>query len=196
MLKDCFIEHRDRISRLTIVIAAIVLCFLTAACTNQEADNQGKPIDRSKLPRMYAKDVTTLISDSGVTRYRITTPAWYVYDRTAEAYWAFPKGLHLQRFDDVLHVDAEITCKKAYYYQVRQLWRLDGKVRMINQKGDMFESEQIFWNQRDQKIYSDSLIKITQQTKIITGRGFESNQNLTLYSIKKPQGIIPVAPTM
>ncbi len=145
---------------------------------------------------MYAENVTTLISDSGITRYRITTPVWYIYDKSSEPYWAFPKGVHLQRFDQSFHIDAEINCKKAYYYQVRQLWRLDGKVRMINLQGDMFESEQVYWNQRDQKIYSDSLIKITQRTKIITGLGFESNQTLTQYAIKKPQGIIPVSSAM
>jgi LPS export ABC transporter protein LptC len=180
---------------LTIVLGAVVLCFCTG-CKKTESEIPVKPIDRTKLPRMYAENVTTLISDSGITRYRITTPVWYIYDKSSEPYWAFPKGVHLQRFDQSFHIDAEITCKKAYYYQVRQLWRLDGKVRMINLQGEMFESEQVYWNQRDQKIYSDSLIKITQRTKIFTGLGFESNQTLTQYAIKKPQGIIPVSSAM
>lgn len=174
---------------------AVVLCFLTG-CGNFDSEAPVKPIDRSKLPRMYATNITTLISDSGITRYRITTPVWYIYDRASEPYWSFPKGMHLQRFDAGFHVDAEITCKKAYYYQVRQLWRLDGKVRMINLQGEMFESEQVFWNQREQRIYSDSLIKITQHTKIINGLGFESNQTLTKYAIKKPYGIFPVDKSM
>jgi len=174
---------------------AVVLCFCTG-CTKPESEAPVKLIDRTKLPRMYAENVTTLISDSGITRYRITTPAWYIYDHSSEPYWAFPKGVHLQRFDESFHVDAEINCKKAYYYQVRQLWRLDGKVRMINLQGDMFESEQIFWNQREQKIYSDSLIKITQPTKIITGIGFTSNQTLKQYTIRQPKGIIPVSSAM
>jgi LPS export ABC transporter protein LptC len=188
-------QSKYTIKNLTIALVAVVLCFCTG-CTKSASDAPGKPIDRTKIPRMYAENVTTLISDSGITRYRIITPAWYVYDRSSEPYWAFPKGVHLQRFDESFHVDAEINCKRAYYYQVRQLWRLDGKVRMINLQGDMFESEQIYWNQREQKIYSDSLIKITQRTKIITGIGFTSNQTLTQYTIRQPQGIIPVTSAM
>lgn len=188
-------KYNDRINRLTIALMAVVLCFLTG-CTNFDSDAPGKPIDRTKLPRMFSTNVTTLISDSGITRYRISTPLWYIYDRASEPYWSFPKGIHLQRFDASFHVDAEITCKKAFYYQPRQLWRLDGKVRMINQQGEMFESEQVFWSQREQRIYSDSLIKITQHTKVITGRGFESNQTLTQYTIKQPNGIFPVEKAM
>ncbi|MBP1639790.1 MAG: lptC [Bacteroidetes bacterium] len=188
-------HSKYKIKCLTIALGAVVLCFCTG-CTKTESEAPVKQIDRTKLPRMYAENVTTLISDSGITRYRIITPAWYIYDRATEPYWAFPKGIHLQRFDQSFHVDAEINCKKAYYFQVKQLWRLDGKVRMINIQGDMFESEQIFWSQRDQKIYSDSLIKVTQHTKIITGIGFESNQTLTQYTIKQPKGIIPVSPAM
>ena len=188
-------QSKYTIKCLTIVLVAVVLCFCTG-CTKSESDAPVKPIDRTKLPRMYAENVTTLISDSGITRFRIITPAWYVYDRSSEPYWAFPKGIHLQQFDQSFHVDAEINSKKAYYYPVRQLWRLDGKVRMINLQGDMFESEQIYWNQREQKIYSDSLIKITQRTKIITGIGFTSNQTLKQYTIRQPKGIIPVSSAM
>ena len=57
---------------------------------------------------------------------------------------------------------------------------------------ELFETEQLFWNQRQQKFYSDSLVKITQTTRIITGIGFESDQNMTNYTIRKPQGIFPV----
>jgi len=180
---------------LTIVILAVVLCFCTA-CTDKQSETPVKHINRNALPRMSAENVVTLISDSGITRYRITTPLWYMYDKVPEPYWAFPKGLHLQRFNERYHIDAEINCKRAFYYQNRQLWKLEGKVKALNLQGETFESEQIFWSQRDKRIYSDSLIRITKQTQIIVGKaGFESNESMTKYIIKQTNGIIPVKPT-
>jgi len=175
----------------TALLAAVVLCFC-AACSDN-VPKTVKTVDRTEMPRMYAENVSTLISDSGITRYRITTPAWYIYDKAKEPYWYFPKGIHLERFDDQLqHVDGDIRSNKATYYQYRQLWELDGKVRAINLQRETFESEQLFWNQREQRIYSDTLIKITKPTQILTGKGFDSNQSMTKYQIRQPQGVFPI----
>ena len=67
-------------------------------------------MQNAKAENMYAENVTTLISDSGITRYRITTPAWYIYDHSSEPYWAFPKGVHLQRFDESFHGVQNSVC--------------------------------------------------------------------------------------
>jgi hypothetical protein len=64
-------------------------------------------------------------------------------------------------------------------------------VRATNIIGELFETEQLFWNQRDEKFYSDSLIRITQTTRIITGVGFDSNQSMTQYTIRKGQAVLP-----
>lgn len=172
----------------------VVLCFMVA-CSDIHPDTVAISVNRAKLPGMIATQVTTLISDSGITRYRITTPIWYIYDRASEPYWYFPKGIFLQRFDENYHVDGSIRCDSARYLQGKQLWELDGKVKAMNLQGETFETPQLFWNQRDQHIYSDSLIRVTQHAKIIIGVGFDSNQALTKYTIRNPEGIIPVNPT-
>ena len=91
-----------------------------------------------------------------------------------------------------LVVDANIHARYAKFNENEQIWELRGKVRSTNLQGELFETEQLFWNQREEKFYSDSLIKITQKSHIITGIGFESNQTMTKYLIKQPQGIFPV----
>ncbi|MBP8781746.1 MAG: LPS export ABC transporter periplasmic protein LptC, partial [Paludibacteraceae bacterium] len=50
----------------------------------------------------------------------------------------------------------------------------------------------IYIDQKTEKIYTDRFIKITQQQRIITGIGFQSNHTLTQYTITKPQGIFPI----
>jgi hypothetical protein len=42
------------------------------------------------------------------------------------------------------------------------------------------------------KIYSDSFIHIERSDRIIEGLGFDSNEKLSAYNIKKPTGIFPV----
>ncbi|MPM84714.1 Lipopolysaccharide export system protein LptC [bioreactor metagenome] len=144
------------------------------------------------MPRLHALQVTTVISDSGITRYRINTPQWDIYDKSNQPYWEFPAGVHFERFDEQLNVDANIHCEYAKFLENEQLWELKGNVRATNIQGELFETEHLFWNQRAEKIYSDSLIKITQANYIITGKGFESNQEMTRYQVKNTTGVIPV----
>lgn len=170
----------------------VVVLFLLFSCTNTEPEHIEAVVDRAAVPKLHALEVSTVISDSGITRYRITTPQWDMYDRASPSYWEFPHGVHFERFDENLKVDANIHCEYAKFLENEQLWELKGNVRATNIDGELFETEQLFWNQRTEKMYSDSLIKITQADYIITGKGFESNQQMTKYDIKQTLGIIPI----
>ena len=67
-----------------------------------------------------------------------------------------------------------------------------GNVHIQNLKGEQFDTELLYWDQRAQRIYSDEFIRIEQPDRIITGHGFESNQQMTVYTIRKPEGIFYV----
>ena len=55
---------------------------------------------RDSLPVLRTYGVSTLISDSGIIRYKIIAEDWYVYDRTDPPRWTFMKGLFLEKFDN------------------------------------------------------------------------------------------------
>lgn len=75
--------------------------------------------ERDSLPSMKTLGVTTLISDSGITRYKIITEEWEIYDKKNPPYWAFEKGVYLEKFDSLFHIDASIKADTAYYYEKR-----------------------------------------------------------------------------
>jgi len=50
------------------------------------------------------------------------------------------------------------------------------------------ESEELVWDQRRKKIYSESKIKFTTPTQILFGAGFESDENFSDYEIFKGSG--------
>ena len=64
---------------------------------------------------------------------------------------------------------------------------------MESLQGEHFETSQLFWDQKQEKVYSDKFMRIEQEDKIITGIGFESNQDMTQYKIFNSQGIFPVS---
>jgi LPS export ABC transporter protein LptC len=184
---------KQRINPGRTLLCGFCVLFCVVSCTNIEKPEKIAAVaNRSAMPRLHATDITTVISDSGITRYRIAAPCWNIYDKANQPYWEFPQGIHFERFDLKLKVDANIRSDYAKFKENEQLWELRGNVKMTNIQGQLFETPQLFWNQNLEKFYSDSTIKITDATHIVKGIGFESNQNMTNYHIRVVKGIFPV----
>ena len=102
-----------------------LVAIAAAACSDDKPVGMAD-IDVEHTPTMLTRNVETLISDSGITRFRITAPVWYIYDETATPVWRFPESLLLERFGDHMDVEATVRADSATYFKERQLWRLDG----------------------------------------------------------------------
>ncbi|MBR1630822.1 MAG: LPS export ABC transporter periplasmic protein LptC [Paludibacteraceae bacterium] len=169
------------------------MLFFVASCAKKERMQTTSAVeDRSAIPVLDEYDISTVISDSGITRYRISAPHLQIFDMAQEPYWEFGDGITLEQFAEDLHVEASVIADYAKYHQSKNLWELDGNVEAVNLQGEVFETQQLFWDRANEQIYSDSLIRITRATSIIIGMGFESNQTLTKYVIRNPKGTFPV----
>ena len=181
-----------RIINITAAFCAAVMFVLFPSCSGKGKNLADAISENDTLPSMNSLGVTTLISDSGITRYKIVTEEWIINDKKNPPYWAFEKGVYLEKFDTLFHIDASIKADTAYYYEKKKIWELRSNVQIQSQRGDKFETELLFWNEKEEKIYSDKYIRISQEDKIITGYGFESDQNLTEYQIKNTTGVFTV----
>ena len=186
--------HRNTSITITLGVMVMLLLFssLFSACSGRKKELGDAITERDSLPVMDTRGVTTLVSDSGITRYRINTEEWLVFDRKNPPYWAVEKGIYLEKFDSLFQVEASIKADTAYFYNKEELWKLIGNVDIQNLKGERFNTELLYWDQRKQKVYSDQFIRIEQPDRIITGRGFESNQQMTVYTIRQPEGVFYV----
>ncbi|MBO5251286.1 MAG: LPS export ABC transporter periplasmic protein LptC [Bacteroidaceae bacterium] len=177
---------------ITAAFCAAVMFVLLPSCSNKGKNLAEAISERDTLPTMNSLGVTTLISDSGITRYKVITEEWTIFDKKNPPYWAFEKGVYLEKFDSLFHIDASIKADTAYYYEKKKLWELRSNVQIQSQRGDKFETELLFWDERKEKVFSEKFIKIEQADKVITGYGFESDQSLSEYQIKNTTGIFTI----
>ena len=67
----------------------MVAILFFPSCRRKEVKLRMDAIDdRASMPVLDAQEVTTLISDSGVTRFRITSRQWLVFDKAEPSHWA------------------------------------------------------------------------------------------------------------
>lgn len=190
-----FIRVTDILSIATISKIVVMLLLFTVACSQEKKDVVDVTYDPEKSYTMKATQVNTLISDSGITRYRIEAAQWLVYGKAKEPFWYFPEGIYVEKFDTLFHTEASIKADTAYYFDKKGLWHLIGNVEVESLQGEQFDTSELFWDQKKEKVYSDKYIRIQQKEQIITGIGFESNQNMTRYKIFNSQGEFPVEDT-
>ena len=180
---------------ITAAFLAAVMFVLFPACTGKDKKLAEAISENDTLPSMKSLGVTTLISDSGITRYKIVAEEWLIHDKKNPPYWAFEKGVYLEKFDTLFRVDASIKADTAYYHEKKKLWELKGHVQILSQRGDKFQTDLLFWDEKKGKVYSDKFIQIEQEDKVIKGYGFESNQDLTEYEINNTTGVFTVEDT-
>lgn len=190
LLQPNVVKYKNR--SITIVFAAMVMFLLFSSCSGRKKDLGAAITERDSLPVLDTRGVTTLVSDSGITRYRVNTAEWLIFDRKTPSYWAFEKGIYLEKFDSVFHVEASIKADTAYHYDKEKLWKLMGNVHIQNLKGEKFDTELLYWDQNKQRVYSDRRVRIEQPDQIIYAIGFESNEQLTKYRFFKTEGIFYV----
>ena len=175
-------------------LAVMLLLFVATAfsCSKQKKETVVVRFDAETSYTMRATDVSSLVSDSGITRYRFKTKEWQIFSKAKEPFWKFPQGAYVEKFDSLFQTQASVVADTAYYWDSKGLWKLIGNVEVNNIEGDKFNSELLYWDQKNEKVYSDTLIRIEQEDKIIMGVGFESNSDMTKYKIFKTNGIFPI----
>lgn len=175
-------------------IALLTIALLVfASCSHGHKQYTDAITNRDSIPGLTTYDIETLISDSGVVRYRILADRWDVYDQLNPSKWAFEEGVYLEKFSDSLTINATVKADTAYYYDQTKLWELYGRVHIENLEGEIFDTDTLFWNQDTERVWSDAFIRIEKANgTVITGYGFTSNQQFTDYRIRRTQGIFPI----
>ena len=174
------------------VSSLVLLTVFLFACGKKDVQQSHESLPREKVPVLITDSVSTLISDSGVTRYRIETPQWLIYDRTEPPYQEFPQGIYLEQFDINLAVQASLKADYTYYDENAQQWTLRGNVHALNRKGEEFDTPELKWDQKSHRVFSDTSIHITREKSIIEGIGFDSNEEMSKYTILNPTGVFPI----
>ncbi|MDH8701757.1 LPS export ABC transporter protein LptC [Dysgonomonadaceae bacterium PH5-43] len=155
-------------------------------------DNKGMStvvVEAALMPRMHTEDVTTLISDSGVARYRISAKTWDMYENDTTSYWLLPDGVYAEQLskelkaDSLPNIEASLKADTAYYYSKRSLMHLIGNVYISNTDGMVFETSELFYDEKPQSpsnaIYTDKFVKVTSPDgTVFTGIGMKSDASM------------------
>ncbi|MBN9300481.1 MAG: LPS export ABC transporter periplasmic protein LptC [Dysgonomonas mossii] len=175
------LKTRQNLSVVTVFLS--VMAFFFISCKEEVKSTVDLHYDADKVPSLNTDSVTMLISDSGLIRYKVIAKTWEIFDRAKDPHWFFPDGLYVEQFDTIFSIVATVKADTAWNFTSKKLWQLKGHVVIRNKLGETFKSEELFWDQRQQKVYSKKYVEVFRPDKMtLHGMGgFEANQQMTEY---------------
>lgn len=182
-------EDRLRlVKRLMRVGFAFTLLLLLWACGEAKEHTAPAVNPEDSVSMMTSYGVNTLISDSGVIKYRIVAERWEINTMRQPSRWEFMKGIFFEQFDEQYHVKAYIQADTAWYYDQKRLWKLRGRVSIRNTEGLVYTSEELYWDGLSHEFYSTVFSRLVTPERTIEGSNFRSDEKMTHYKVTNSVG--------
>ncbi len=172
---------------LPFVIGSIALFSCTNDLSRLPPDKSAIDLDNDK-----ASDVTYIFSEKGRVKGRLHTNDFLGNEKAKPPYMDFLNGVKLELFNDSLQVESTVTARNARYYTDEGNIIARDSVVVRNKKGEMLQTEELIWNQKIERFYTEKFVRITYKNEITWGEGLEANQDFSWFRIKKQRGAIPV----
>lgn len=168
-------------------IAALCMgCFCLASCENDE--KQIDALITRKIGVEEARHIQAFMSQDGRIKARLTSPFMLRY-QVDSPYIEFPRKLHVDFYDEQTRIESVLDANYAKYRENERKVYLKDNIVVINlMKGDTLKTDELWWDQNEQRFYTDKDVQIRQKDKTIYGKGLTAAQNFSEYTIFKIYG--------
>lgn len=175
-----------RYSALLFSYALFIVSLIFSSCENDPKEIENWT-NKAEL-KEEAKIVESYLSQGGVMKAKLTAPIMYRYQRDT-VYTEFPNTLHVDFYDDSVRVESRLFSKYGIYYDNLNKVFLRDSVTVINNDGDTLRCPELWWDQDQQKFYTDKPARLDGPDKHLTGKkGLEASQDLKVIQFKDPIG--------
>jgi LPS export ABC transporter protein LptC len=183
------------ITKILPLLAATIIVM--GSCENDIATIKALNQDLN-MPTQTGKNVEIIYSDSGLVKVKLIAPELKRFSRDNDPYYEFPKGLKVFFYQPDGTIESHIEADYALFYEKQELWEARNNVVAKNERTkEQLFTEHIFWNQKDETIYSDQFTKIINADGTFFGeKGFEARQDLTKWKLKSSKGTVNVKDQM
>lgn len=177
-------------------LLVIVLATLYATGTKEQEHTAEAVNDADSLAFMTANGVSTLISDSGVIRYKLVAEEWQIHNSLdgRPATWKFFHGFFMERFDEKMHADLFVQADTAFLHE-QKTWEMRGRVIIKNLEGTLFLTQELFWDMSEHKMWNHVPMDIYMPERELHGTEFRSNEQMTDYFVMNSAGAFPAEDT-
>ncbi|HLT34276.1 MAG TPA: LPS export ABC transporter periplasmic protein LptC, partial [Aquaticitalea sp.] len=139
-------------------------------------------------PIGVAENINLKYTDSGKVKANLISPKMMDFSNRDFAFTEFPDGMKLLLYDE--GKKSTILSDYAISYNETDLIDLQNNVIIITQQNDSIFADQLYYDQKNEQIFTNEAFKMVSPTKIITGNGFNSDKDFKHFEALEVTGII------
>lgn len=173
------------------MVSFTIAIFFLGSCQN-DIEQVHKLTQDEDFPLKVQYDVHYEYSDSARKNFDLQAAEVADFTHEEPPYIEFPQSIRVIFYNRQGDQEAFMKANYAKYLPKENRWNARGNVVVINSKNEELNSEELIWNEKTGKIYSDKFVKIITEESVLTGDGFEADQNFEKWSINKSSGTIDI----
>jgi LPS export ABC transporter protein LptC len=145
-------------------------------------------------PTISIDNLESTYTENGKVVGKLMASLTEQFDGIVEPYVDFKKGISIVRYDKDNKIENSLTADRAMYFTSKKSWEATGNVVITNMNGDIFRTEKLYGDDKEKKIFTNKLVKITKSdgTFMFARSGFESNSEFTIYQYIDVSGKIAI----
>jgi LPS export ABC transporter protein LptC len=172
------------------IVYVLFAASLMFSCTNDLREVMAIPANKLS-PSQTADTVTIIYTDSAQLKIVLKANRLIQFQKNvSEPFTILPAGVYVTFYDNEEKISSYLKANYAVRYELTKRMEAKYAVEVKNKNGDKLETEHLIWDESKRRIYTDAFVKITTATQIVTGKGLESNEDFSRYSIKNVQATI------
>ena len=157
---------------------AAAVAFVVFSCKGKLAEADA--LNVKEAPVQTVDDMFIVQTENGRIQMRTEAPLMERYERDTMSFELFPKGFFVYGYTDSGKLETEIVADNARhlkYKDGRESWEAFGNVVVRNLiKQEVMETDTLYWDQKNEKIYTHCYVRMYSPDGFMQGYGMESDQ--------------------
>lgn len=169
---------------LTIMLLSIIACDSNINDIRKINIKEFNPIGE-------ALDFNLKYTDSGKIKAVLISPQMLDYSQLDFPFTEFPKGIKLTVYDE-LGNQSFVTANYAISYAKTNIIDLVGKVKITTHDGKVLETEQLYYDQKNEWFFTQKNYKFTNKQNVIEGIGIDFSKDFKTLDTQQITGVYTI----
>jgi LPS export ABC transporter protein LptC len=139
------------------------------------------------VPSGDADDVNLKYTDSGLIKVILISPKMLDYSSVSFPFQEFPKGIDVTLYD-IKGKTTRVTSNYAVSYKITGIIDLQGKVKIVSQNGQTLETEQLYYDQKNEWFFTEKKFKFTDLKGSSNGQGIDFSKDFKIINSQRIMG--------
>ncbi|MFD0837351.1 LPS export ABC transporter periplasmic protein LptC [Mariniflexile aquimaris] len=181
---------RKQISNNIFNIVTIFLVTMFFSCNDSFKQVQKMGISDNE-PVGVAENINLKYTDSGRVTANLLSPKMLDFTNRDFPYNEFPQGITLYIYDEE-NKKSTVISDYAIIYDATNLIDLQGNVVITTADNRILKTEQLYYDQKREWLYTNKPVTFSSEKDIINGNGFDSNSKFTNAEVLEVTGYVTV----